>query len=94
MKNTEQMRGIKRTIIISLVVFCAVFAVAVFSFIQVGSLKRRNARIDEHIVALQSKKSKLEQDLNDAKDYNEDVDTMARDKLDMIKDGETIYYFD
>ena len=92
MENNAQFRKIRKVIIICMLVFFAVFGIAVFSFVQIGSLKRQNAKADEKISALQSQKQQLEQNLENANSENY-ADSVAREN-DMIKNGETIYYFE
>ena len=93
MENNRQIKRLKRTIIICMLVFCAVFAVSIFSFVQIGNLKRQNAKADEYISALQNQKQNLEQNLDKFKGDNY-IDAVARENLDMIKENEIIYYFE
>ena len=93
MENTKNLAKVKRTIILCMFAFFAVFAIAVFSFVQIGNLKRKNARTDKFILALQNEEQTLQSNLDASKDDGY-VDTVARDDLDMIKDFETIYYFE
>ena len=93
MENTNKLVKVKRVVILCMFAFFAVFAVAVYSFVQVGSLKRRNARADEYILALENEKQSLQNDLDSSKQDGY-VDTVAREDLNMIKNNETIYYFE
>ena len=93
MEQNKQLAKVKRTIMFCMFGFFVVLGVSMFSFVQVGQLKRRNARADEYILALQEENDNMQTKINGANDSNY-TDTVARQNLNMIKDGEIIYYFD
>ena len=92
MEKSKQIKKIERILAVSLFAFLVVFAVAIFSFVQVGKARKKNANYDEFIVALQNQKTSLEMGIDERN--NEDyLNEKARDHLGMIKDGETLYIY-
>ena len=93
MENNKQMKKIEKIIAICMFAFVVVFALATFSFIQVGRVKRKNARYDEFIAALEKQEQDLKSGINNRK-QDEYLNNTARDQLGMIKDGEIIYRYE
>ena len=92
MENSKQMKKIEKIIALSIFAFVVVFVVAVFSFVEVGKARRKNAKYDTFIASLQVQKSSLESNIEEMK--NDDyLNEQARDYLGMIKDGETLYIY-
>ena len=92
MENSNQMKKIEKIIALSVFAFLVIFVVAIFSFVEVGKARRKNAKYDSFIVALQTQKSSLESDIEEMKDEDY-LNEQARDHLGMIKDGETLYIY-
>ena len=91
MSNYEQMKKIERIILCSIIAFVAVFAVAIYSFIALGSARQKEASQATLIDSLNSKKADLEQQVGYAED---NIEELARNKFGMVKDGETVYVYD
>ena len=92
MENSNQMKKIERIIALSVFAFLVVFVVAIFSFVEVGQARRKNAKYDSFIASLQVQKSSLETNIEEMKDEDY-LNEQARDYLGMIKDGETLYIY-
>lgn len=91
MSTYEQMKRIERIIFISIIAFVAVLAIAVYSFIALGSARRRDASQAALIESLNEQKYNLEQKVNSAET---NIEELARNELGMVKEGETIYIYD
>ena len=86
------MKKIKKVVFGCVLSFLVVLAISVYSFVKLDGARKRNAESVQTISALQNKKDNLEDDIENMKsdDY---LDEQAREKLGMIKDGETIYNY-
>ena len=90
--NYKQRKKIEKIVAMCMLSFAVVVIIAVYSFVKLGAVRRENARYDERISALEVKQDKLSSDVENMK-TDEYLDDQARDNLDMIKDGETLYIY-
>lgn len=87
----EQMKKIERIILCSIIAFVAVLAIAIYSFIALGSARRKEASQTALIESLSEKKA----DLQDKIGYAENnIEELARNKYGMVKEGETVYIYE
>ena len=93
MENSKQIKKIERIMAVSVFAFLIVLVITIFSFIELGSVRRKNAEYNEFIISLQSQKSSLELGIEEMQ-TEEYLNKKARDYLGMIKDGETLYIYD
>ena len=91
MSNYEQMKKIERIILCSIIAFVAVFAIAIYSFIALGSARQKEASQAALIESLSEQKSNLQQQLGYAEN---NIEELARNKFGMVKEGETVYIYD
>ena len=94
MSNYEQMKKIERVIVCSLIAFVAVVAVVVYSFIALGSARRRNAEQEALIASLSERKTRLEQNVAYLENSDEYLEELARNRFGMVKQGESTYIYD
>ncbi|MBQ8425770.1 MAG: septum formation initiator family protein [Clostridia bacterium] len=88
----KQRKKIEKIVAMCLLSFAVVVIIAVYSFVKLGAVRRENANYNEYIAALELKQDKLSKDVDNMK-TDEYLEEQARDNLDMIKDGETLYIY-
>lgn len=93
MENYSQIKKIERIVGICIFFFVITIIAAIISFVRIGQLKRTNAEYDEFISKLEEKETLLESGIFDREqdDYLRDK---ARDRLGMIREGETLYLYE
>lgn len=87
------MKKLKKIVFCCAFSFVMVLAISVYSFVKLADARKQNAKSLQTISALNDQKNNLENDIEkmQSDDY---LDEQAREKLGMIKDGETIYFYD
>lgn len=93
MESYSQTKKIENIIVLCLLAFVGVVIVAICSIVSVTDARKQVANYDKLINELSAEKQSLEMNITTA---NSDayLEEQARGELGMIKDGETIYYFD
>lgn len=91
MENYKQTKRFENFVRLSVLFFVVIVCVTVFSFVRVGSARRKNERYNELIAQLISENNQINQSINSID--NEYYENMARDELGMIKNGETYIEF-
>lgn len=91
MENYKQTKRFENFVRLSVLFFVVIVCVTVFSFVRVGSARRKNERYNELIAQLTSENNQINQSINSID--NEYYENMARDELGMIKNGETYIEF-
>ena len=91
MENYKQTKRFENFVRLSVLFLVVLVCVATFSFVRLGSAKRKNEKYDALIAQLTSDNEKIQQSINSIDDgYYEE---RARDNLGMIKKGETYIEF-
>ena len=90
--NYRQRKKIEKIVAMCILSFAVVVIIAVYSFVKLGAVRRENAMYNERILALEIKQDKLKSDVENMQ-TDEYLQEQARDNLDMIKDGETLYIY-
>ncbi len=92
MDNYKQMKKVQTIIVSCMIFFIALIGVTVISFVQMGKVRKQNARYDELIAQLKQEQSSLTSNIEhiQSADYLEEK---ARNEFGMIKEGETLYIF-
>ena len=90
--NYKQRKKIEKIVAMCMLSFAVVVIIAVYSFVKLGAVRRENAMYNEQISALEVKQDKLKSDVENMQ-TDEYLQEQARDNLDMIKDGETLYIY-
>lgn len=91
MENYEQVKKVERNIVMCMLLLVAVVAVAVVSFVTLGSARRKNGQYEELIAELRMQKENLSDDL-DYMNSSIYLEEQARNHY-MIKEGEIRYEF-
>lgn len=92
MENYGQVKKFERIVVMCMLVFVAVVAVAIVSFVSLNKARKKNAEYNELIAELRLEQSNLTDDL-DYMNSSLYLEEQARNHLSMIKKGETRYQF-
>ncbi len=92
MESSSKLKKVENAIVLCLMAFVGVLIVAICSIVSVGNAKREVASYDKLIAELSAEKDSLSNGITNVSS-DAYLEEQARGHLGMIKDGETIYYF-
>ena len=92
MRKNSQIRKLENIIFACFFCFAVVFAISVYSFVKLNTARKQNAMYDEEIKKMEYQNTNLNNSVENMKttDY---VENEARENLGLVKDGETVYYY-
>lgn len=91
MENYKQTKRFENFVRLSVLLLVVLVCVATFSFVRLGSAKRKNEKYDNLIAQLTAENNKIQQSIDSID--NEYYENQARDNLGMIQEGETYIEF-
>lgn len=91
MENYKQTKRFENFVRLSVLFLVVLVCIATFSFVKLGSAKRKNEKYDALIAQLSSENNKIQQSIDSID--NEYYENQARDNLGMIQEGETYIEF-
>ena len=92
MNNKYYIKKLKTIVFACFFCFAIVFSISIYSFIKLGSVRRESASYSKQLEQLQEQKNSLESEVEKMK-TDEYIEEQARENLEMIKDGETLYKY-
>lgn len=92
MENYKQTKRFENFVRLAVMLLVVLVCVATFSFVKLGSAKRKNEKYDNLIASLTNENIKLQQSIIDSTDEGY-LENQVRDNLGMIKGDETYIEF-
>ena len=91
MENYKQTKRFENFVRLSVLLLVVLVCVATFSFVRLGSAKRKNEKYENLIAQLTAENNRIQQSIDSID--NEYYENQARDNLGMIQEGETFIEF-
>ena len=92
MNNNGHIKKLRNIVFACFFCFAIVFAISIYSFVKLGSVRRESASYSKQLEQLQKQKDNLASEVDKMK-TDEYIEEQARENLGMIKDGETLYVY-